>query len=457
MSVSRILAVSIVALALLSACQNNNVLSTEKLDASVAAMTRSDVTLSPNDGSGARQAIDRSQGYRAALRSAVMENPEFAAVIRRYRGANASLRVAQSATRPQITGSVTAGGIAEDGVSGLTTGAAVDVSLSQLIFDGGQTRASIAGATAQAYGARANVSVAANEVGRSAAMAWIDLWQANSQIALLQKRVIEVGPLIEQIERLISSGIVDRAALAAAQRQFLDLKLEEENLTANLRDAQERFNRYYGERPRAVTAPQRLFLDAELAHMANIWQDSPALIVAAAELIVAERALEAARGEMGPSINVRAGGRSPLDQADNPDATFGLVLQYTFGDGGRRQANVERLDERLQAGRATFEDTKSETLVEVETALSRHKMLRGILSVLEAQIRELEIESTTLRSQIASGQANMRQLVESEVLYYRAQARQIEAQGELTALEIVLAAATGQLVNKLAIDIDALL
>lgn len=450
---------SVAALALLVGCQNSNVLSSEELATSVAAMTHSDVTRpADEDAAGPREAVDLSQGYRTALRTAILENQEFAASVRRYRGADASIRVAQSSTRPQVDTSATIGGIIEGGdVSDSDAGAAGNVTLSQLIYDGGRTRANIAGATAQAYAARANIAVAGNEVGRDAALAWNDLWQANSQIALLRERIDEVSPLIDRIEQLISNGIIDRAVLAAAKRQFLDLKLEEENLQAALRDAQERFNRYYRDRPRSVSAPQRLFSDAELAQAANIWPDSPALIAAAAELIAAERAVVAAQAEMRPTVSLRTGANSPLGDADPPDFNAGLVLQYKFGDGGRRKAEIERLDEQLQAGRATFEDTKSATRVEVETTISRHRALRNSISVLAAQIRELDIERKTLRSQITSGQSDMRRLVESEILYYRARSRHIGLKGELAALEITLASVTGQFINKLAIDIDTLL
>lgn len=450
---------SVAALALLVGCQNSNVLSSQELATSVAAMTHSDVTRpADEDETEPRDAVDLSQGYRSALRSAILENQEFAASVRRYKGADASIRVAQSARRPQIDTSATIGGIIEGGdVDSSEGGAAVDVSLSQLIYDGGRTRANIAGATAQAYAARANVAVAGNEVGRDAALAWNDLWQANSQIALLRERLDEVGPLIGRIEQLISNGMVDRAVLAASKRQFLDLKLEEENLQATLRDAQERFNRYYRDRPRSVSAPKRLLSDAELAQAANIWQDSPALIAAAAELIAAERAVAAAQAEMRPTVSLRTGATSPLGETDNPNFNAGLVLQYKFGDGGRRKAEIERLGEELKAGRATFEDTKSATRVEVETTLSQHRALRQSLSILKSQIQELDVERKTLRSQITSGQSDLRRLVESEILYYRVRSRRIGLRGELAALEITLASVTGQFINKLAIDIDTLL
>lgn len=447
----------VAALVLLAGCDFGNVTPTEELDASVAAMTRGDVTRMGTDAAPVQTAVGLQQGYSAALRTAILDNPRFTASVRRYREAGAGIQIAQSGLRPQATASATAGGVTNNNDSGLTTGAATNVSLSQLVFDGGATRAEVAGATAQAYAARANIAVSGNDVGRDAALAWIDLWQANTHLALLQARLAEVSPMIERIERLITNGIIDRASLAAAERQFLDLKLEEERLNASLRDAQERFNRFYGSRPGSVAAPSRLFSTDELAQMANIWPDSPALIAAAAELIVAERAVDAAQARTLPTVSLRAGASSPISETDDPSANVGVVLQHTFGDGGRRVAEIERLDERLQAGRATFEDAKANARVEVETALSRHRSLRSVISVLEAQIEALATERSTLGSQIASGQANLRQLVEAEVQYYRAQARLVETNGELAKLEITMASLTGQLTRKLNINIDALL
>lgn len=454
-----IIGVPIFALVLVAGCGTGDP-SLDDLDASVTAMTREDVTRVSGDEGGVSTAIELDKGYSSALQTAILENQRLSSAVRRFRAAEANIGIPQSAARPQITASVTGGGFAETDVDDnldFTTGAVSDVSVSQLIFDGGGTRADIAGATAQAYASRANVVATGNEVGRNAAIAWIDLWQAKAQLALLRKRLSEVAPTIERIERLIASGIVDRAALAAAQRQFLDLELEEERQEFALQDARERFNRYYRNRPESVAAPQRLFSNEEVAQLARIWQDSPALISAAAEVIVAERALEGAQAENLPTLRARAGVNSPLSDTDDAEGNVGLVLEHTFGDGGRRRANIERLDNRLQATRAAFEDTKSEAQVQAETTLSRHRSLRRTIPVLEAQIEALDTERTTLRSQITSGQAQLRELVESEVLHYRAQARLIQIRGELSKLEIGLASQTGRLTQKLGIGMETLL
>lgn len=451
-------AAPVAVLMLLSGCETARVTPVEELDAAVSVMTQTDVTQVPGNEAAVRRAVSRDQGYGTALRSAILQNQQFEAAILRYRATSAGIEIARSAARPQLSGDATAGAVAEgERDFDVTTGAAAGVSLSQLIYDGGRTRANVAEAEAQAYAARATVAATGNEVGRDAALAWIDLWNANAQLALLRERVNEVSPVIDRIQRLISSGIVDRAALAAAQRQFLDLKLEEDRLRAAFEDAQERFEHYFGDSPSSVPAPQQLFSDAELAAMANTYLDAPELVVAAAELIATERALEAAQAERRPTVGLQAGVDSPISETEQADANVGLVLRYTFTNGGRREAEIDRLEERLKAGRAAFENTKSQAEVEVQSALSRYRSLQSTISILDDQIQELNTERNTLRSQIASGQANLRQLVESEVLYYRARARLLEVRGSLRALEVNLAGLTGQLTEKLDIPVETLL
>lgn len=441
----------------LAACETSTISRLDALDDTVLEMTRTDVTRRSN-GAGARPTIDHAAlGYRTSLRSSVLISPEFHAALQRFRESEAGIGFAQSEARLQISGGATAGGLGGGNRSGLDTGVAANLNLSQLLFDGGQTRANVAGATAQAYSARATIDITGNDIAMRAAMAWRDLWQATTQLAMLQEQVNEAEELLDRIQRLISSGIVDRAAFAAGQRQLLDLKLEQERLDASRLDAQQRFSRYFGSRPSALPAPDRLFTDAELVQFVENWQNSPLLIKAAAELIAAERAVDAVRAEGRPNVSLQAGAQSPLDSSDRPDGNIGVVLRHVFVDGGRRDAQLTQREQALAAARETFEAQKDDLQVEAKTALARHRSLNASVSVLQAQLRELETERDTLRSQITSGQSNLRQLVEAEVTFYRTRARLIEVRGEIAALELSIVAGAGQLPSRLDIDINALL
>ena len=456
MSPKYFLALPVVAAMALAGCETSGTSGLDALDDTVLEMTRNDVTRRSN-GASARPTIDHvTLGYRTALRASVLASPEFHAALQRFREAEAGIQLAQSGARPQVSGGATIGAIGGGNRSGLETGAAANLSLSQLLFDGGQTRANVEGATARAYSARAAIDITGNDIAMRAATAWRDLWQATTQLAMLQEQVTEAEMLLERIQRLISSGIVDRAAFASGQRQLLDLKLEQERLQASRRDAQQRFNRYFGSQPASLPAPDRLFTDAELSHFVSNWQDSPLLIRSAAELIVAERAVEAARAEGRPNVSLQASAQSPLDSSERPDGNLGVVVRHVFVDGGRRAAQLTQREQSLAAARESFEAQKDELEVEAESALSRHRSLRASVSVLQAQIRELETERDTLRSQITSGQANLRQLVEAEVTFYRTRARLLEIRGDIANLELTIVAGAGQLPERLGIDLVSL-
>jgi adhesin transport system outer membrane protein len=443
---------------ILSGCESSGPAEMDKLDETVLEMTRSDVTERP-DGTTARPSISHSTlGYKDALRASVLESPEFHAAVQRFREAESGIRLSQSATRPQISGSMSTSAFrfGADGTVG--SGTAANVTLSQLLYDGGKTRANIAGATARAYAARVGIDVAGNDVAMQAAVAWRDLWEVTTLLGILNEDIAEVEKILGRIQTLISSGLVDRAAFASGQRQLLDLKLEQERLNTARRDAQERFDRYFGSKPSKLPAPDRLFTNAELERFVADWQNSPTLIGAAAEIIAAERDVEAARAEFRPNFDLQMGVRTPNEDGNtSPDASVGVGLTYVFGDGGRRASQLAQREQALAAQRESFEAQKDELEVSAETKLAQHKSLRASVSVLQEQIRQLDTERDTLRSQITSGQADLRQLVETEGVFYRTRARLLEVRGEIATLELTIAAATGHLPKKLGIDTLALL
>lgn len=430
-----------------------------ELDADVLALVQTDSVSQPSDQEEVDGRVALDAGFNEALRSAVLSSRSLESAVREFREAAAGIDVASSARRPQITGSATAGGIAEGSRDDVRTnlGASLDTSLRQLIYDGGETSANIDAASARAYAARAGISARGNEVGQAAATAWIDLWQHSTHLALLQERLREVRPLLDRIERLIAGGMVDRAALAGAERQILDIELEEERLQASRDDARNRFERYFGEAPNTVSAPPSLFARADLENMRELWPEAPELVASAAELVAAQRDVDAAAAQRRPRISLSTGVNAPLSDQDDAQVTTGLFLEHTFGDGGRRRAEIEAREERLAARQSDFDDARDEARSDFESALSQYSSLVSSLAVLEEQIEVLDVERETLRSQLASGQSSVRDLVESEILYYRALARQIELRAQRSRIEVMLGSRTGALLPRLGIEPESLL
>lgn len=434
----------------LMACSNPEQEISEMSVAMEELMADTDLQQSSEDPSP----VQLEDGFFPALRAAVLGNAGYRAALNTEAETAARIGVAMSVRRPQITGNATAGGLRESGSGpdATTTGLASTINLSQLIYDGGETAAGIDQATAAAIGARAEREARGNDLALQAAKAWIDVWQFQGRLALLRTRTTEMDTLIGQLERMASNGMVDRAAMDSARRQIVDISLEEIRLLADLEDAQVRFARYYRIDPTELDAPPQLMTLDAMRALSTEWDQAPVLERSAAELLGARSAVTIAEAAFKPSVRVQAGVRSPLGENETTDTSIGVVLEYTFGDGGRRRAELEAAQTREAAARDQFFDAQQATEAEIQAALSRLSAIERSMPLVAEQVRLSASEASTSRSQITTGQSNLRQLVEAEIENYRAQDRRLAMQAERMVLMLSIAAQTGELTKRIGLD-----
>ena len=406
-----------------------------------AQASRSAVSLEGGLAKAVLRAVQANDGYKAA------EALEVAAMGR--------IGVATSARRPQASGNANLGGIRESGGNTpdeTTTGIAGGVNLSQLIYDGGESTAAVNQATAEALAAQAEREARGNELALEAARAWIDVWQFEERLRLLRSRTSEMDMMVSQMERMAANGFVDRAALDSARRQIVDITLEETRLDADLREARVRFQRFFNQEPGRLARPEDVITLAEARAAAKAWQQSPGLERSAAELLVARSAVASAEAAFRPRARLQAGVTSPMQEGESTDTSVGVVLEYTFGDGGRRKAQLEAAQARATAVEAQLSDAQRTLEAELDAALTRLVAIERSMPLVAEQIRLSASEAETSRSQITTGQSTLRQLVEAEIENYRAQDRQIAMRAERQTLLLTIAARTGELARQIGLD-----
>ena len=389
-------------------------------------------------GEAIRQAVEANEGYRAAL---ALEQEMTSRV-----------EVAASQRRLQISGNTTMGGLREEGgsqVDETTTGIAAGISISQLVYDGGESSSNINRATAEALGARAERIVRGNDIALDAARAWIDVWQFRARLSLLNTRTAEIETFVAQIQRMASNGMIHRAALNSAQRKIVDISLERARLQADKSQAEIRFRRLFNQRPNAVPQPAELFNVSQVRNQAEAWQNAPALQRSAAELISARSAVAGAQAAFKPRAKLQAGVTSPMEGDESTDTSIGLMLEYTIGDGGRREAQLEAAEARVKALEAQLQDALRTLEAEMATALHQLTTIDKSRPLVKEQLRLSKSEAQTAQSQLATGQSDLRQVVEATIENYRAEDRQIEMQAERSFLLLSISARTGALANAL--------
>lgn len=413
------------------------------------AITRIDEALSASMAE-ATAPVAVSGGLTAALKGAVEANPAYRAAEARAREATARLAAARSAQRPQIEGSGNLGVVREGNpVDDTTFGLDAQLSVTQLVYDGGQTSARIDGALARALAAEAGVAETGGEVALRAGQAWIDLWQFGARRAALEERVGLMRAALGQMERLIAGGMIDKAALASAERLILGIEIEQEQYDARIRDARARYERYFGTAPKSVSRPAAALDAAGVARAGKLWGEAPALRRLAAEKIAAEDDLRVAEGRTSPTVQLRSGLTSPVGEGESTDIAAGLVVSYTFGDGGRRAAEIKAAGEAVSASAGALSEARAEAQSALATAQASYRSLGVALGLLDRQLEKLEDEKATTRSQLALGQSSIRDLVDAEIESYRANDRRISTEAEQMSIALQIAARTGQLAERL--------
>jgi len=398
--------------------------------------------------------VGLASGFAPAVARAVETNSGYRAALAQEREAGSRVGVAESVRRPQLGANANLGSIREFGNDGsATTGIAGGIGLSQLVFDGGESVAAINRATAEALGARAERAARANDLALDVARAWIDTWQYSERLRLLRARTDEMGTLVGQIERMATNGMLDRAALDSARRQILDIRLEETRLQSDLADAQVRFRRHFRQEPGQLRRPPDVVTSTAARAQARVWQNAPVLEARAANVIAARHAVEEAEAAFSPRIRLQAGLRTPLEIDDPTSGNLGLGFDYSMLDGGRRVSQLEAAIARRAATEGQLREAQTALEAELEAALARLTGIERSMPLVAEQIRLSESEAKTARSQIATGQSNLRHLVEAEVQNYRAQDRQMAMQAERQLLLLTIVARSGALAGIVGITV----
>lgn len=399
------------------------------------------------DATSTSQSIDVSGSMKAAIQAAVQSNEAYLAALSLEAEALAQIGVANSTRRPQLQANTVAGGIRESGAGqdNETFGVSGGLSLSQLIYDGGESAATINRATAEAIAARAERDMRGNELALEATRAWIDVWQYSARLALLTERTSQMNTVVSQIERMASNGMVDRASLDSARRQIVDISLEETGLRAELNQAKVRFIRFFNHAPSALKRPPELVSAVAALSHAKAWKSSPSLQRSAAELIIAQNAVIGARSAFKPKARLQAGINAPMEDGDSTDTTVGFAIEYTFGDGGRRQSLLEAAQARVKTVEAQMADAQRVLRSELDVAKSQLEAIDRSIPLVARQITLSASEAETARSQLATAQSNLREVIGAEMENYRATDRKIAMQAEKMVIQVTMASRTGAL------------
>jgi len=329
--------------------------------------------------------------------------------------------------------------------------------ISQLVFDGFQTRDIVASRHYEQLASYYAYQQSTQQVALEATNAYLDtvvyqkLVDAAEQNYVVHRQVF--NRLLTRNEGGLSNGVDVEQATAR-------LALAESNLlteVTNLHDIQLEFQRVIGQVPSLALPMPKLPEDAlpglrdEVLRQA--YRNNPAVNRAIEDMRAAREASSATRGDFFPRIDLRYRNEFETDsggvRGDFDLQAVELVMTYNFYSGGsdvarRREANA-RYYAAVEARKQACLNTRRDTMIAFNDIAALDRQVR----FLEDQLASQERARAGYSDQFELGQRSLLDLLDSQNEYFDTQRALVQARARLVSSFAAALAETGSLTKAL--------
>jgi len=403
-----------------------------------------------------------------AVARAVQYFPEIQAAQSRREASDAQTGQARAELLPSVNLALGEGRETSRNVSTLPLGRdptltrrEADLSVTQLLYDGGASSGQVRRFGARTEGAAFTVLDTFENVGQRAGVAFIEVRRLREQLSVAQENVITHERTLSDVNALADAGRGRRADVvqAEARKALADSALEQ--LAGQLSQAESAYKYLTGRFPDQLDAPSELApkipprLDEAVA---SALRTHPAVRAGEKEVEAAQYDRQSARAKMTmPRVTIEAGASRNRDldglEGPNQDQFAMLRLRYNlfrgFGDSERVRETEARIDEAL----ANLQRVRNEVERDVRQAWEALASDRVRLPQLARYARASADVAEAYRLQFQLGQRSLLDVLNGENERFNAVGGYIAGVAAVTGDELRLLASMGRLLEALGIAV----
>ena len=400
-----------------------------------------------------------------AVGRALARFPDFRAVLANRRAADEVLEQARGAIRPSIDATLGAGRETSNNVTTRALGRdasltrqEAEVSVSQLLFDGGAASGQVRRFDARAVSAAYQAANAAETLGLRVAVAYFELLRLRGQVALAVQSAEAHERTLRQVETLARGGAGRRSdAQQAAARHALALaSLAQQQ--GQFEQAQAAYRHLVGPPAGELRTPtsfeQALPSSLELA-LETAASSHPAVRAAERDLLSAHAERESARARLGPRVNLELGASQNRDldglRGANADRQAMVRMRYNLYRGGADEARIREAEARVDEALANIGRAKNDTERDLRQAWETLRADRARMPQLaiHAGLSVQVVEA--YRAQFRIGQRSLLDVLNAESEQITARGNVINGLFAIAADEIRILAGMGKLLETLGV------
>ena len=385
--------------------------------------------------------------FALSIRMATLSSPNSLAARKVYEASLQDIIAAESTVKPQVKGGIGVAGQTRGSMKSADSGAVYELRVQQLLLDGGRAKARREIALAKSAVAKTELVKTLNDEAKQVATVWARVWFAKEQAVKIEKRSKFIADSKLTLKKLFDSGVVDKLDELFIENALQDFELSKKVANQKVNQAEVAFRSKFNRRSSNLIRPTFSIKRFEGAELEQRVFSSPAIKISELDVNLAEWAYQLAKSEFKPTLSSSVGILPVTTTSDYGDANFsaGLNLSYNLLDGGRRKANLLSAKENLESRKLALTVLSESAYSQAYIAFSELDMIESKLSRVQKKLDNNKIKVEALRSQIVTGEANVKTLIEAEVQGFILEDEILEIEEEKLLAEIVLASKLGLL------------
>lgn len=326
------------------------------------------------------------------------------------------------------------------------------ITASQLLFDGGVTTGQVRRFSERAGAAGFQVASAAGQVALRVALAYLEVMRMRSQVAFAEENVAVHNRTLSQVELLADRGAGRRSDAQQAQAR---LALAQSTLTqqrGQLAQAESGYRHLVGHAPGAMRKPDagtHLPFDIEAA-VQRMLAAHPQVQAAERELNAAQADRDSARARFAPRLDFEVGATKNRDvdgiAGANEDRFAMLRLRSNLFRGGTDAARVREAQARVDEAAHGLARARNDTERDLRQAWEGLLASRERIPALESHAGVSAQVVQAYRQQFSIGQRSLLDVLNAENELYNARGTALNGLLGVSADEMRVLAAMGQLV-----------
>ena len=427
-------------------------------------------------GTGAFRALALAAGLWAgcaaaetlpeAVLRAVRQFPEVRAALANRRAIEQNAVQARSAWLPTMDASLGGGTQSADNFSTRLLGSdqtlhrrEAQLSLSQLLFDGGAATGQIQRFDAQFQGADDQLANVAQDAALRTAQAYLEVMRLRGVIELAADNVRRHEETLAQVALLADSGRGRRADAQQAEARLALAQSSVSQLRGQLVQAEAVYRHLVGQAPSALVSPGEFgpMLPPSINDALRVAvEQHPAVRASQQDLVSAQADRESARGRFSsPRLALEAGtsANHNLDgvRGANGDRYAMLRLRYNLYRGGADESRVLEAEARVDEALAKLDKARNDVERDLRQAWDNLVEDRARMPQLGRYVTASSEVVLAYRAQFSIGQRTLLDVLNSESELYTAKSSLYSGLWAVTAGELRVLGSMGRLLETLGI------